>query len=111
SKGGKHQQGYEDRFNDASVYIDQFFHDSKDRKYTLCFLFLLFGSGKQYIVKNKPVTGRCGMQFKFGFRVPYPMLIIFGVMTTVKSEKSLAFDSVDIAGLPIKFIFSKDQNR
>ena len=36
------------------------------------------------------------------------MLIILGVVTSVKSKESFSFYAVDVPGLPIDFVFTKE---
>ncbi len=51
------------------------------------------------------------MQFQFCLGIPYPVLVILRIMASVKSEKSLPLDPVDIPGFAIDLILAEDHDR
>src|SRR5690606_17228647 len=74
----------------------------RDRRSGL--LFFLFGRRKQHIIKDKPITGRSGVQFQFGLGVPYPMLVILRVVPPVKGKEPLSLDPMQVPRLPIDLV-------
>src|SRR5260221_5042609 len=64
------------------------------RKQFLCLLFLFSRSRKKDVVQDEPVSGRIGMEGQIGRFFSNGMLVIFGIVTSVKSPEALAKDPV-----------------
>lgn len=50
------------------------------------------------------------MERQFSLGIPYPVLVILGVVAAVKSKETLSFYSVDVSGLAIGFVFAHHQD-
>ena len=54
------------------------------------FLLFFLGSREKNIVKNKPVTGRIGVEVQVGGRVAHGMAVIFRVVASVEGPGSVS---------------------